>query len=194
MRAANRMPLTMRTVFQDLLLITHAVSPQKLSSLLPPPIHPYVHNGRSYISIVIGNMRGMRPHPLPEALSTNYYQIVYRAVVYLRHKDGSERPGVFFLRSDANDPIMSFFGNRMSEFRFHYFQTGAIGLFHRDKQLLTSVETLDRKSVTLAPRRHGSLRRCCVASVWPTSLAAVERRRETRDDRDRVPVSRMPPG
>jgi hypothetical protein len=140
----HRLPLTMRTVFQDLLLITYAVPPDRLAALIPPPVHPYVRAGRSYISIVIGNLRGMRPHPLPEALGTNYYQIVYRAVVCLRGRDGRDHPGVFFLRSDANDPVMSFFGNRLTEFRFHYFRTGAIGLFTRADQLLTSVETEDR--------------------------------------------------
>jgi uncharacterized protein YqjF (DUF2071 family) len=71
----HRLPLTMKTVFQDLFLLTYAVSPEGLAALLPPPIHPYVHDGLSYISIVVGNMRGMRPAPTPEFLGVNYYQI-----------------------------------------------------------------------------------------------------------------------
>jgi hypothetical protein len=149
--AAHRLPITMRTVFQDLLLITYAVRPDALAALLPSKIHPHVRadargGDTSFVSIVIGNMCGMRPHLLPEPLGTNYYQIVYRAVAELRPTgDGRRaRPGVFFLRSDANDPVMSFFGNRLSEFRFHYFRTGAISLFARDEQLLTTVETADR--------------------------------------------------
>jgi uncharacterized protein YqjF (DUF2071 family) len=143
-RAAHRLPLTVRTVFQDLLLVTYAVKPWDLAALLPPKVLPYVRNNTSYVSIVIGNMRGMRPHPLPEILGTNYYQIVYRAVVQLHRVDGSVHPGVFFLRSDANDPMMSFFGNRITEFQFHYFHAGAISLFKRGDNLLTTVETLDR--------------------------------------------------
>ena len=142
--AAHRLPLTMRTTFQDVLLVTYAIPPQALAAMLPTKIHPYVRGDQSFISIVIANMRGMRPHPLPEALGTNYYQIVYRAVVRLRMLSGQERAGVFFLRSDANDPLMSFFGNRLTEFRFHYFHTGAISLFSRQDELLTTVETLDR--------------------------------------------------
>lgn len=143
MTSAQRLPFTMRTVFQDLLLLTYAVSPDHLAELLPPSIHPYVRDGRSFVSIVVGNLRGMRVAGAPEFLGTNYYQIVYRAVVELRLRDGTVRPGVFFLRSDANDPVMSFFGNRLTEFRFHYFHTGAISLFRRADDLLVSVGSAD---------------------------------------------------
>lgn len=140
----SRLPLTMKTVFQDLFLLTYAVPPEGLAALLPPPIHPYVRDGRSYISIVVGNIRGMRPAPTPEFLGVNYYQIVYRAVVRLHGCDGEAYPGVFFLRSDSNDPVMSYFGNRLTEFRFHYFHTGAINVIRRGDNLLISAETRDK--------------------------------------------------
>ncbi|MGO8951216.1 MAG: DUF2071 domain-containing protein [Ktedonobacterales bacterium] len=151
--SAHRLPLTMQTVFQDLLLLTFSVAPERLASLLPPPVHAYIRNGRSYISIVVGNMRGMRPGNVPEFLGTNYYQIVYRAVVRLYHRNGQVLPGVFFLRSDSNDPVMSYFGNRLSEFRFHYFHTGAIELFARGEDLLISVETKDKGGDLVAHAR-----------------------------------------
>ena len=134
----------MRTVFQDLLLVTYAVDFDALAALLPPAVWPWRDDcGRAFVSIVVANMRGMRPAPLPESLGSNAYQIVYRAVVELRGRDGTRRRGVFFLRSDCNDPVLSFFGNRMTEFRFHYFHTGAVGLYQRGDELLASVETVD---------------------------------------------------
>jgi uncharacterized protein YqjF (DUF2071 family) len=142
----RRLPFAMRTVFQDLLMLTYAVAPDRLAAQLPPWIHPFVHEcGDSYVSIIVGNMRGMRAGVLPEFLGTNYYQIVYRAVVRLRDAEsGEDRPGVFFLRSDSNDPVMSYFGNLLTEFRFHYFHTGAIGLFRRGGEVLVTVQTQDR--------------------------------------------------
>ncbi len=152
--AANRLPITMKTTFQDVLLLTYAVPPPLLAAQLPAYIHPYIHNNLSYISIVVGNMRGMRLSSVPEFLGTNYYQIVYRAVVCLRDLEGRERIGVFFLRSDSNDPVMSYFGNRLTEFRFHYFRTGAIALFQRDQELLVSVESADRQGDLVAHLRN----------------------------------------
>lgn len=141
--AAHRLPLTMRAVFQDVLLVTYAVPTAALAALLPAKVRPFVHGGQSFVSIVVANIRGMRPGALPEAVGSNYYQIVYRAVVRLRGVDGRERPGVFFLRSDGNDPVMNFFGNRLTEFRFHYFRRSSIGLFERGHELLASVESAD---------------------------------------------------
>ena len=140
----RRLPLRMRTVFQDVLLPTWAVDPSTLAGLLPGVMRPWLHHGRAYVSIVIANMRGMRPAPLPEMLGSNAYQIVYRAIVTLREAADGERRGVFFLRSDCNDPVLSYFGNRMTEFRFHYFHTGAIGMYRRGDGMLVTAETADR--------------------------------------------------
>ncbi|MBV9614605.1 MAG: DUF2071 domain-containing protein, partial [Ktedonobacteraceae bacterium] len=107
--SVNHLSISMKTTFQDVLLLTYAVPPPLLAAQLPAFIHPYIHNDQSYISIVVGNMRGMRPGFLPEFLGTNYYQVVYRAVVCLRDLEGREHIGVFFLRSDSNDPVMSYF-------------------------------------------------------------------------------------
>lgn len=154
--SVNRLPINMKTTFQDLLLLTYAVPPSLLDSQLPACIHPYVDKGLSYISIVVGNLRGMRVGLLPEFLGMNYYQIVYRALVCLRDLEGNERTGVFFLRSDSNDLAMSYFGNRLTEFRFHYFHTGAIALYQRNHELLVSVETADKQGDLVAYlRNHG---------------------------------------
>lgn len=156
---ANRLPFTMRTVFQDLLLLTYVVPPERLGALLPEYVHPYVFRGDSFISIVVGNIRGMRPAAVPEFLGVNYYQVVYRALVCIEGEDGTVRRGVFFLRSDGNDPVMSFFGNQLTEFRFHYFSTGAIGLFERGPELLVTVETGDKRgdlAMHLTHRGHAA--------------------------------------
>lgn len=169
MTTIHRLPFTMKTVFQDSLLLTFAVPPEKLAALLPDCVHPYVRENRSFISILIANMRGMRPNMIPEFLGTNYYQLVYRAVVRLYDVDGREYPGVFFLRSDSNDPVMSFFGNRFTEFRFHYFHTGAINMIARDDELLISVESRDKGGDLVAHlRSHGPADRLPSAEGFAT--------------------------
>ena len=65
-KSPNRLPLPMRAVFQDLLLVTYAVPPAGLAALLPSKVHPYERDGKAFISIVVANIRGMRPGVLPE--------------------------------------------------------------------------------------------------------------------------------
>lgn len=133
----------MRTTFQDVLLVTFAVAPEALRARLPSPVRPRVIHGQSFVSIVIASMRAMRPGVLPEIAGVSAYQVVYRAVAELQGRGGEIRRGVFFLRSDCNDAMLSWLGNRLSHFRFHYFHPSAVSLFEREGEVLASVRTRD---------------------------------------------------
>jgi uncharacterized protein YqjF (DUF2071 family) len=104
----------MRTVFRHCFLVNFAVRPQVLASQLPDHVRPDVHDGWSYLSIVIARMEGMRPAVLAPVLGITYSQVVYRAVVVC----GQER-GVYFIRSDADNVLMVLAGNALTFFRFH---------------------------------------------------------------------------
>lgn len=144
MNAPGRsLPFAMRTTFQDLILFTYRVSPAALQARLPHPIRPRVVGGDSFVSIVIASMRGMRPGGVPEPLGVHAYQIVYRALVEA-DTDAPGKPGVYFLRSDCNDAVLSLLGNTLSNFRFHFFRTSAIGLYRHDSHFVVSTESKDK--------------------------------------------------
>ncbi len=122
-------PIPMQTVFRECFLVNFAMQPETLCRLLPGPIVPDMHNGEAFISIVIANMDSMRPASahvaVPKLFGVTYNQIVYRAVVRyigdaaLRGGTAGER-GVHFLRSDADNRLMSLLGDWLTFFRFHY--------------------------------------------------------------------------
>ena len=108
-------PVPMTTVFRHCLLANYAITPQALAAVLPAPLVPDLASGRAWLSVVIADMRRMRPAGVPAALGVSYRQVVYRAVV----RCGSSR-GVYFLRSDADSRVMNTGGNLLSFFRFHH--------------------------------------------------------------------------
>lgn len=61
-------PVPMRTVFRHCFLVNFALRPDVLASRLPDHVRPGVHDGWSYLSIVIAEMERMRPAFLPHAL------------------------------------------------------------------------------------------------------------------------------
>jgi uncharacterized protein YqjF (DUF2071 family) len=61
-------PVPMRTVFRHCFLVNFALRPDVLVSRLPDHVRPGVHDGWSYLSIVIAEMERMRPAFLPHAL------------------------------------------------------------------------------------------------------------------------------
>lgn len=118
-------PVPMRTTFRDCFLVNFAMAPEVLARVLPRPLVPDLHGGEAFVSIVIADLERMRPAFLPARLGVSYRQVVYRAVVRCR----GER-GVYFLRSDADHPLMVRFGNLFSIFRF---RRSAIATARRDR-------------------------------------------------------------
>jgi uncharacterized protein YqjF (DUF2071 family) len=104
----------MTAVFRHCFLANFAMWPEALAARIPGHLRPDVHDGWSFLSVVIAEMERMRPAFLPATLGTTYSQVVYRAVVTC----GRER-GVHFLRSDADNSMMVFAGNALTFFRFH---------------------------------------------------------------------------
>ena len=114
-RIVPKHPVPMTTVFNTCFIVNFAMEPDVLNRHLPEPIEADTHHGNAYISIIIANMDRMRPAFLPRMFGVTYNQIVYRAVVRV----GDER-GVYFLRSDADHPLMSLAGNWLTFFRFNH--------------------------------------------------------------------------
>jgi uncharacterized protein YqjF (DUF2071 family) len=129
-------PVPMQTLFRECVLVNFAVKPFVLRSLIPSPLELEMHQGEAYVSVVIAQMNKMRPALFPQVLAVTYDQVVYRVVVRAR----GER-GVFLLRSDANNLLMSAAGDWLTFFRFHFSRIRA----HREANTLL---------VDLAARDH----------------------------------------
>lgn len=108
-------PVPMRAEFRECFLVNFSLEPDVLAARLPRHLMPDIHDGRAFLSIVIAQIRGMRPSLLPELLGVDYTQVVYRAVVTC----GGQR-GVYFLRSDADNALMALAGTALTFFRFHW--------------------------------------------------------------------------
>jgi hypothetical protein len=107
-------PLPMTTVFRECFLVNFAVAPEVMRPLVPAPLDLELHDGCAYLSIVLAEMERMRPAFLPKWLGVTYNQVVYRIVVrYLGER------GVYFLRSDADNLLMSIAGECLTFFHFN---------------------------------------------------------------------------
>lgn len=115
-------PIPMATLFRECFLVNYAIPPAALRPLVPAPLELDLYDGEAYLSIVIAQMDKMRPAFLPRPFGITYDQVVYRVVV--RAARAGER-GVFFLRSDANNLLMSLGGDWLTFFRFHFSRISA---------------------------------------------------------------------
>jgi uncharacterized protein YqjF (DUF2071 family) len=138
---SSKHPLAMRTTFRNCFLVNFAMAPETLANILPPPLTPDVYAGQAFLSVVIADMERMRPVFVPALCGVTYQQVVYRAVV----RCGGKR-GVYFLRSDADNPLMVAMGNLLSFFRFH-----------RSRIVRTNGDTVEHFDLVADPRDHADI-------------------------------------
>lgn len=116
---APKHPVGMTTHYRSVAIINYAIDPGVLRRLVPPQLDLDLTYDHGFVTIVCADMVRMRPSPLPRLLGITYDQVVYRVPV--RYRD---TPGLYFLGSDAEQPLMvaagavfSMFGVRRSRTR-----------------------------------------------------------------------------
>jgi uncharacterized protein YqjF (DUF2071 family) len=108
-----------------------------LRQLVPPQLELDVVDGRGFVTVVCADMVQMRPAPLPRLLGITYDQVVYRVPVRYR-----EERGLWFLGSDAGQPLMVAAGAAFSMFGVRWSRT-------------TIIDAGDRVSVDVFGRSPG---------------------------------------
>jgi hypothetical protein len=61
----------------------------------------------------------MRPKYVPQPLGVSYWHVGYRLYVRYPTASGDEIQGLYFVRSDCDNTLMSIAGNVMTDFNFH---------------------------------------------------------------------------
>jgi uncharacterized protein YqjF (DUF2071 family) len=108
----------MSTDYRTVVLFNYAVAPDVLRKLIPSPLELDCVHDRGFVTVVCADMVRMRPSPLPRQLGITYDQVVYRVPVRYR-----EESGLFFLGSDAGQPLMVAAGAAFSMFRVRLSKT-----------------------------------------------------------------------
>jgi len=115
--------ITMLGTIDQCWLLAFRVDPSVARRLLPTPLELVEYGGCAFFNVVISHLSQMRPAPLPGILGMSYWHVAYR--LYARIPSNSPEEGLYFLRSDADSPLMVAAGNALTDFRFHRAQVEA---------------------------------------------------------------------
>jgi hypothetical protein len=100
-------------------LLAYRTPAASVRGLLPPGLELVRHGDWAFWNIVACRVEAMRPLGLPRWAGVTYHHVAYRLYVRGPNMDGVWRDGLFFVRSDADHPLLAWLGNRVSDFRFH---------------------------------------------------------------------------
>lgn len=144
------------------LLLSYRVPAAAVESLVPRGLDLVTLEARgerwAFWNIVVCHIEAMRPAFMPASLGVTYHHAAYRLRVRASTSEG-ELSGVYFVRSDCDDGLITLAGDFLSDFRFHkaeIFSRASTDRFvaevrGEDAEAGLSVEADLAGSATLAP-------------------------------------------
>jgi hypothetical protein len=100
------------------LVLTYAFPKQLLEGLLPPGLILDTHKGFGFLAIAMVQTEALRPAFLPAWFGRDFFLTGYRIFARYRTRAGRTLRGLRILRSDTDNRLMAFFGNRLTRYNY----------------------------------------------------------------------------
>jgi len=111
--------LTMKGLLRECLLLAYRTPAESVAKLLPPPLRLLQRGDWAFWNVVVCDIEKMRPVFAPRFAGISYLHVAFRLYAWATAADGSRVEGLYFVRSDADDPLVCLGGGLMSDFAFH---------------------------------------------------------------------------
>ena len=122
----RRHPFHVSAHFRHSLVLAYALPAGALEPLLPPTLEPDRHGELGFVAAAFVQTEKMRPSFLPAALGLDFFLGGYR--IFVRVAGRRSLRGLYILRSDTDRRLLTFFGNRLTSYRYRTVDAG----FHLD--------------------------------------------------------------
>lgn len=142
-------PWTVRGHIARCWLFTYQTPLETAKRLLPPRLEPITQGEVAFWNIVVCRLEAMRPAPFPAFVGLGYRHVAYRLYARLPMPDGSAIEGLYFLRSDCDNPLMTALGNQLTDFHFH---TASIQMKEEDTKVELNIQSPDAPAQALLNR------------------------------------------
>jgi len=113
------MNLTMVGRLTPCLLLSYAIASRSAARLLPPGLQLITCRDCAFLNIVVCRVERIRPWFSPRSFGLTYWHVAYRLHVRATLENGGPIEGLYFLRSDGDQQVLSIVGNWFTDFRFH---------------------------------------------------------------------------
>jgi len=100
-------------------LFAYRTSVDHARSLLPPQLEVIEHRNCAFWNVVVCQVDNMRPKLSPLSMGVTYWHVAYRLYVRFRPRNHEPITGLYFLRSDCDNPLLALAGNVLTDFNFH---------------------------------------------------------------------------
>lgn len=113
------MTITMTGRLSECLLLAYRTPANNVRHLLPKGLELVTRGDFAFWNLVVCRVERMRPTGFPGWCGVSYVHVAYRLYVRAPLANGEILDGLYFVRSDADDALLSWAGNLVSDFKFH---------------------------------------------------------------------------
>jgi len=121
----RRHPIPVRARFRHALVLTYAFPKELLEPLLPPGLLLDTHGGFGFLAIAMVQTEALRPAFLPAWIGRDFFLTGYRIFTRYKTRAGRTLRGLRILRSDTDNRLMAFFGNRLTHYNYRVAEVNA---------------------------------------------------------------------
>ncbi len=112
-------PFAVEAFFDTSLVLTFAVPPEKLQSLIPECLELDCFEQKwAFIAVAMVETKGLRPKGFPKIFGRNFFLIGYRVFVRYTNAAGKRARGLYILKSETDKKAMEFFGNLFTHYSY----------------------------------------------------------------------------
>jgi len=139
----KRHPIPVKARFRHSLVLTYAFPERLLEGLLPPGLVLDTHKGFGFLAIAMVQTEALRPAFLPACFGRDFFLIGYRIFARYSTRSGRTLRGLRILRSDTDNRLMAFFGNRLTHYNY---RVAAVSLKEECQRLQIEITTVGARS------------------------------------------------
>ena len=139
----KRHPIPVKAHFRHSLVLTYGFPKQLLEGLLPPGLMLDTHRGFAFLAIAMVQTEALRPAFLPAWFGHDFFLTGYRIFARYRTRAGRTLRGLRMVRSDTDNRLMAFFGNRLTHYNY---RVAEASLKEDSQRLQIEIKTVGAKS------------------------------------------------
>jgi hypothetical protein len=119
MHLRKRHPFPVSAHFDQSLVLTFALPPGELQTLLPPPLElDTFNNEHAFVAVAMVQTKSLRPSIMPAFLGNDFFLVGYRIFTRYGNQAGKRLRGLYILESQTDSRQMALLGNLMTHYNY----------------------------------------------------------------------------
>ncbi len=112
-------PFAVAAHFERSIVLAYAIEKEELQSYIPTGLELDTFKDKwAFVALAMVQTKELRPKGFPSIVGRDFFLIGYRVFVRYKDKRGKSLRGLYILKSETDNPMMSFFGNMFTHYNY----------------------------------------------------------------------------